>query len=154
MPGRLGRNLRSGHRAEGLGIELLRAFCAVAPVPQAEDVGFDAIGTILRSDRRFLIADASFCVQFKANSVREIVYDKAGYDWLRKLSLPLFIGSVDVSLQEVALYATHHVTCHVDSDQYNSVVMYLDERPGSSEDGVLHQSLGAPLLHWTHQDGE
>jgi hypothetical protein len=115
VPGRLGRNLRIGHRAEELGIELLRAFCAVAPLPQAEDVGFDAIGTILRSDGRFLIAEDSFCVQFKAKSVWEIVYDKAGYDWLRKLSLPLFIGSVEISLQEVALYATHHVACRVRS---------------------------------------
>jgi hypothetical protein len=126
----------------------------VAPVPQEEDVGFDAIGTILRKDGRFLIAEDSFCVQFKARSVRKIAYNQAEYDWLRRLSLPLFIGSVDVSAQEVALYATHHVSCRVDSEQYNSAVMYLDERSWNRKDGVLHQYLGQPILQWTHQDGE
>jgi len=77
MPGRLGRNLRGGHRAEGLGVDLLRAFCAVAPVPQTEDVGFDAVATVLRVDGRFLMAEQSFCVQFKARSVRTIPYDQA-----------------------------------------------------------------------------
>ena len=154
MPGRLGRNLRRGHRAEGLGIELLRAFCAVAPVPQTEDFGFDAIGTVLRSDGRFWIPEDSFCVQFKAKSVREIRYDQAGYDWLRKLCLPLFIGSVDASAREVALYVTHHVSCRVDSEHYNSAVMYLDERQSGGKDGVLHQHLGPPILQWSHQDGE
>jgi len=65
VPGRLGRNLREGHRAEALGVELLRALCAVAPVPQSEDIGFDAVATVLRLDGRFLTAEHSFCVQTK-----------------------------------------------------------------------------------------
>jgi len=46
-------------------VELLRALCAVAPVPQSEDIGFDAVATVLRLDGRFLTAEHSFCVQTK-----------------------------------------------------------------------------------------
>jgi len=102
MPGRLARNLREGHRAETLGVELLRGFCAIALVPQAEDVGFDAVATVLRADGRFLQAEHSFCVQFKARSVTEIAYDDAAYKWLRSLVLPLFLGSVDLKKRDIA----------------------------------------------------
>lgn len=126
MPGKLWRNLRSGHRAEGLGVELLRQLCAVAPVPQTEDVGFDAVATVLRIDGGLLRAGNSFCVQFKARSVREIPYDRAAYDSLRALDLPLFIGSVDAATQELALFTTHNATCRVDAEHYDSVTMRLD----------------------------
>ena len=153
MPGRLGRNLRGGHRAEGLGIELLRALCAVAPVPQTEDIGFDAVATVLRVDGRFLKAGQSFCVQFKARSVRTISYDQAAYEWLRTLDLPLFIGSVDVKSQEVALYTTHNVVCRIDAQHYRSVVVRLNP-PSHVEDNVLHEYLGEPILRWTHREAE
>ena len=43
------RNYRTGDRAEDLGIFLLRAFCAVAPIPRQEDFGLaDAVATLLR----------------------------------------------------------------------------------------------------------
>lgn len=151
MPGRLGRNLRSGHRAEGLGIELLRHLCAVAQAPQTEDVGFDAVATILRNDGALLVAENSFCVQFKARSVREIPYDRAAYDWLRALELPLFIGSVDAATQELALFTTHNAACRVDADHYDSVTLRLDS-PSRVQDRVLHEWLGDPILSWTHQD--
>jgi hypothetical protein len=94
VPGKLDRNLRAGHRAEDRGVNLLQEFCAVARVPQPEDVGFDAVATVLRVDGRFWVAEHSFCVQFKARSVRDLAYDHAAYKWLRALPLPLFIGSV------------------------------------------------------------
>jgi hypothetical protein len=153
MPGKLVRNLRRGHRAEGLGVELLRAFCAVAQVPQTEDVGFDAVATVLRVDDRFLVAEHSFCVQFKARSVRDLAYDHSAYEWLRALPLPLFIGSVDAQAQEVAVYTTHNVACRVDSEHYDSVVLRLD--PPSRTDGkVLHEYLGDPIVRWTYADSE
>lgn len=151
MPGRLGRNLREGHRAEGLGVELLRPLCAVAQVPQTEDVGFDAVATILRADGRFLMAEQSFCAQFKARSVATIAYDRAAYDWLRKLALPLFIGSVDLAMGEIALYTTHHAACRIDAEHYSSLVMSLKPSSGT-EKGVLHQYLGEPILRWTERE--
>jgi hypothetical protein len=154
VPGKLDQNLRRGHLAQQFGINLLCAFCAVAPVPQEEDVGLDAIGTILRRDGRNLFAEGSFGVQFKAKSVREIPYKQDQYDWLRRLNLPFFIGSVDIPAQAVALYATHHVLCRVDFEQYHSAVMYLDEYSRNTKDGELHQYLGPPILQWTHKDSE
>jgi hypothetical protein len=147
----LGRNLRGGHRAEALGVELLRALCAVAPVPQSEDVGFDAVATILRVDGRFLKAEHSFCVQFKARSVTEIAYDGAAYAWLRSLVLPLFIGSVDLTKREIALYTTHNVVCRVDGEHYHSATMRLLP-PSSSKSGTLYEYLGDPILRWADHD--
>ena len=151
MPGRLGRNLREGHRAEALGVELLRALCAVAPVPQSEDIGFDAVATVLRLDGRFLTAEHSFCVQTKARSVTEILYDGPAYSWLRSLVLPLFIASVDLATREIELYTTHNVVCRVDAEHYQSVTMRLLP-PSHSEDGALHQYLGDPILRWVDRD--
>lgn len=51
-----------------MGAEMLRAICAVAEVPHPEDVGFDAVATLLRRDGAFLLAEDSLCVQFKARS--------------------------------------------------------------------------------------
>ncbi len=153
MPGKLGRNLRSGHRAEGVGVELLRQLCAVAPVPQTEDVGFDAVATVLRIDGGLLKAGSSFCVQFKARSVREILYDRAAYAWLRALELPLFIGSVDAATQELALFTTHNAACRVDAEQYDSITMRLDPHL-TSEGRALQQWLGDPILRWTHQSAQ
>jgi hypothetical protein len=153
MPGRLGRNLRRGHRAERLGVERLGAFCAVAPVPQSEDIGFDAVATVLRLEGRFWMAEGSFCIQFKARSVREIPYNQAEYEWLRTLALPLFIGSVDLKSQTVALYTTHNIACRIDAHSYQSVVLRLDP-PSQIEGRVLHEYLGEPILRWTPRQAE
>jgi hypothetical protein len=153
VTGKLGRNLRSGHRAEGLGIELLRELCAVAQVPQTEDVGFDAVATILRGDGGLLRAERSFCVQFKARSVREITYDRAAYHWLRALELPLFIGSVDAVAQELSLFSTHNAACRIDAEHYDLISLRLD--PSSKSEGrTLQQSLGDPIVSWTHQSAQ
>ena len=111
MVGRLDRNLRKGHRAELEGIDLLRPFCAVAPVPQTEDVGFDAVATLLRTDGRFFYAEDSFCVQFKAGSVREIELEPHEYTWFHSLSMPLFLGSVDIVSKTIELSTTHSLSC-------------------------------------------
>jgi hypothetical protein len=61
------RNYRTGDRAEDLGIFLLKAFCAMAPIPRQEDFGLaDAVATLLRSDGRFWYAEDSFLVQLKS----------------------------------------------------------------------------------------
>ena len=57
MPGSRGRNFRGGDLAEGLGLELLRPFAFIAPVPRPEDVGIDAVATLIRRETHRLIAE-------------------------------------------------------------------------------------------------
>src|SRR5437868_5190980 len=120
MPGKRDRNLRRGDMAEELGILFLKQLCAVANVPRPEDFGFDAVATILGTDGRYFTAEESFCVQIKTSSIRHIQYDRASYDWLLRLSLPLFIGSIDLRKGELALYTTHRVACRSDTAFYNT----------------------------------
>jgi hypothetical protein len=140
MPGRLDRNLRRGHRAETLGIELLRAFCAVAQIPQSEDYGIDAVATVLRAEERFWMAGQSFWVQFKARSVRTLEYDREKYAWLRRLALPLFVAFVDLGSCEIALYTTHNVACRIDADLFDAVVMHLGPEPPVDLTGAARHS--------------
>ncbi len=75
MPGRRGKNLRSGDLAEELGNLLLKGLAAVAEVPRPEDVGFDSVATLLREDGAgFLYAEDPFYVQFKSASVESVTY--------------------------------------------------------------------------------
>jgi hypothetical protein len=50
MAGRLRSSFRSGNLAEHLGLLLLKGIAAVADVPRTEDVGLDAIASLLRRD--------------------------------------------------------------------------------------------------------
>lgn len=109
MPGRLGKNLRSGHIAEDIGILFLRSFCAVAKIRQEDDYGTDAIATLLREESGLLHAENTFYVQIKSKSVHKITYDKNEIKWLLDQDLPLFILSVDKIEQELAIYTTNPV---------------------------------------------
>ena len=154
MVGRLDRNLRKGHRAELEGIGLLRPFCAVAPVPQTDDVGFDAVATLLRTDGRFFYAEDSFCVQFKARSVREIDLKPHEYRWFHSLSMPLFIGSVDTGSKTIELFTTHWLAAHPNTKDFKSAILYLDPGHGSMEGDCMRIGLGPPVLRWTGDEGE
>lgn len=154
MVGRLDRNLRKGHRAELEGIDLLRPFSAVAPVPQTDDVGFDAVATLLRADGRFLYAEDSFCVQFKAHSVREIDLEPHKYTWFHTLSMPLFIGSVDVGSKAIELFTTHRLAAHPNTKDMKSATLYLDPGHGSMEGDCMRLWLGPPVLRWTVNEVE
>ena len=50
MPGRIKSSFRYGNLAEHLGLLLLKGIAAVADVTRPEDVGLDAIATLLRRD--------------------------------------------------------------------------------------------------------
>ena len=69
MPGRLRTSFRSGNLAEHLGLLLLKGIAAVADVPRTEDVGLDAVATLLRraSDGN-CYAEDGFVVQLKSYS--------------------------------------------------------------------------------------
>ena len=77
MPGRLRSSFRSGNLAEDLGLLLLKGIVAVAEVTHTEDIGLDAIATLLRLDNDGnLYAEDSFVVQLKADSVTSSVFGK------------------------------------------------------------------------------
>jgi hypothetical protein len=96
MPGSRDRNLRSGHAQEDFGCLLLKAIALVAPVPGPEDVGIDAVATLLRPETtRRLIPEDTFFVQIKASSESVVSYTTPdAVRWILELELPFFVGSV------------------------------------------------------------
>ena len=64
-------------------------------MPTTEDVGVDAVCTILRGEGRALCATNTFGVQIKAVSVRRIPFDdeRSAY-WLHDLDTPMFLMSI------------------------------------------------------------
>jgi|GEM_PF-4265406 len=150
MPGRLGRNLRQGHLAEDLGIELLRHICAVASVRQEDDIGIDGVATLLHKDGALLRAGRSFSVQFKAQSVEEIDYDRPSVDWFLRQQVPLFFGRVDLAAQTVALYTTSPARPELLREDGIAGVRFEFGGAGSPlgnrmEGETLHVPLGPPI---------
>lgn len=133
---------------------MLRQLCAVAEVPQSEDIGFDAVATLLREEGACLYAEKSFCVQFKAHSVRQVEYAGHQFEWFHSLDIPLFVGSVDLARQELSLYTTHNAASHVNAKDSHSAVLYLDRPSESSCGPEMHIWLGPPILRWTFEQGE
>jgi hypothetical protein len=167
MPGKMDDNLRRGNNSENLGLHLLRAVGAVAPVPRDQDVGIDAVVTLLkRDDGRRLIAGSNVFVQLKSSSLRKLVFDEGDIDWLLRLELPYFIGSVDQTQSSIALYTVQSL---VNLGSSIRAELYLDEAKvglntvdseaefnewnnlkTSIRDSRL--SLGPPILEWGIED--
>lgn len=152
MPGARDRNLRSGDLCEGFGLELLRPFALVAPVPRQEDVGFDALATLVRRDGRRLFAEESFLVQVKAASVRSIRFEGLELDWLRELRMPLYLLSVDLKSVTLELRSMHRAAGHANYRDRKAVSVYLDDRAFELPGDEMHASLGSPILRWTPAD--
>lgn len=113
MSGRLRSSFRSGNLAEELGILLLKGVAAVADVSRPEDVGIDAVATLLRPDddgNRY--AEDSFIVQIKAESVGSIEYSGPELEWVTRQSLPMFVGRVSLKMRRISLFPTFNVTWH------------------------------------------
>jgi hypothetical protein len=99
------RNYRKGDLAEGMGLELLRRFAVVAPVPRPEDIGLDGVCTLLRRDGRRLVGENTFGVQVKAASVRAITLARENAQWLEGLEMPVFWISVNLKKARVEVYS-------------------------------------------------
>ena len=54
MAGTRDQNLRRGDLCKGIGLELLRPFALLAPIPRTEDVGADAVATLTKREGRRL----------------------------------------------------------------------------------------------------
>jgi hypothetical protein len=152
ISGSRGRDFRGGDLAEGLGLELLRPFAFIAPVPRTEDIGIDAVATLFRRETHRLIAEGSFLVQAKAASVRKIEYKGEALDWLRTLSLPMFWMSVKLATTTVELWSMAMATTHPNFRNRKSVTMYLDDHKFDLDCDEMHVWLGHPILRWTPTD--
>ena len=129
MAGRRHKDFRSGDLNEELGILLIKAVAAVATVPRPEDVGVDAVATLLRdAEDDLLIAENSFYVQFKSASDRKVKYVEHEVRWLENLKLPFFIGSVRKQDSAIDLYPTHRLSQAILEMQHKEVHLFLDRK--------------------------
>ncbi len=159
MPGRLRTNFRSGNLAEHLGLLLLKGIAAVADVPRTEDVGVDAIATLLRRDPDGnCYAEDVFVVQLKSYSETTLEYRDHELSWLLGQSQPMFIGRVSLKDSSISLYPTLHVNQAVLALNAKQVTIQFGaaKHPGADmfpwAGGESHSAtvwLGEPLLKWT-----
>jgi hypothetical protein len=152
----LDANLRSGFLHEELGILLLRGVAAVAPVPRPEDLGIDAICTLLgQTTSRVLTGRSSLYVQLKAKSISEVKYDIKDLHWISNLELPFFIATVDMQQARIRLFtlnaalAQKHFTAF--RDPQGPLTLHLTPPP-NGELPVDEAFLGDPILSWTLAD--
>jgi hypothetical protein len=154
MPAIRGINLRSGDLAEQLGLLLMQNLALVVPVPRTEDVGVDAVVTLLQEhDSRRLIASDSFFVQLKARSVESIEFVGHEVQWLYGLELPFFIGSIDKTTSSIRLYCCHRLSdALVTNFERQKIVIHLaaEVQPADFVDAsAVDVCVGPPILEWT-----
>jgi hypothetical protein len=166
MPGRLRASFRSGNLAEDLGLLLLKGVAAVAEVTRPEDVGLDAIATLLRRDKDGnCYAENSFLVQLKSATATCLEYKDHGLQWLVGHSQPMFIGLVSLAEGQISLYPTLFVNHAVFSLNAESVTVRFGRSAlspflrgqewspwvGKPDHGAIVW-LGEPILQWTLAD--
>ena len=133
---------------------LLKGLAAVAEVPRPEDVGFDGVATLLREgDSGLLYAEDSFYVQIKTSSFDPVTYEGHEAEWLKKLKLPFFIGSVDTKDATLSLYTTFRLSQVMLESPYPKLVLHLKGVAEKSDVGVERVfNIGPPLLRWGFGD--
>lgn len=153
MSGRRDVNLRSGDLHESFGLLMLQSIAAVAPVPRTEDVGMDAICTLLESapaSSRNLIARESFAVQIKASSVRFVEFRPHEVEWLLALELPLFFGVVSMEDSELRLYTLNNLVrkLHLTRAVTYPTGIVVELVAGSYSGPVPSSDVGPPVASW------
>lgn len=151
MPGSMPDNLRRAYLKEELGVYLLRGFAAVAPVPRPQDVGIDAIATLLnRANSVRLIAEDSFFVQLKSQSVDTITFEGDQLTWFRQLEIPFFVGIISEPPQSISLYTSHSASSALLENDYESITLHWEtEDHPPFRQGHRDVNLGAPVLRWS-----
>ena len=157
MPSYRSKNLRSGDLAESLALVMLQSFALVAPVPRTEDVGTDAVVTLLRDyDGKRVIAEDSLFVQIKSESVEEVVYEGDQVNWLFSLDLPLFYASIDRKSGTLRLFCAHELSeAYIMNHARQKVVIDFADK----EDWIDLMSpddervkVGPPVMQWSLND--
>jgi hypothetical protein len=155
MPGRRWKRFRSGDWNEELGLLLVKAVAAVAPVPRQEDFGLDGIATLIRDDDKgeYLIAENSFYVLFKSDTDPSVKYEEHGVRWLEDLRLPFFIGHVNKEKSAISLYATHRLSQILLEAKYKEIRLYFNSvDEGNCEPEKRKAYIGPPLMVWDTLD--
>lgn len=161
MPAMRGKNLRAGDITEQLGLLLLQNIALVAPVPRTEDVGIDAVITLLEDfNSKSFIATDTFFLQIKSNFVEELVYEGVQVKWLYDLELPFFIASVNKSKSSIDLYCCHQLSnAYVsNNDREKIVINFNNGLPVTAADidfidkNDVNVPVGPPILSWTLED--
>lgn len=148
-----GKNLRSGDLAEELGLLLLQQMALVAPIPRTEDVGIDAVVTLIKDfDKMRLIAEDTIFVQIKSTSVKNIEYIGHEVEWLYNLELPFFIASVNRKNSSVQLYCAHRLS-NAFITKHNRKRIEVQFNDKFSDDIVKMDdpiiNIGPPVLEWS-----
>lgn len=158
MAGRLRKSYRDGNLSEHLGLLLLKGVAAVAEVPRTEDVGLDAVATLLRRDvDGNCYAEDGFVVQLKSSKTRPVEYRGHSLSWLIRQTQPMFIGLVSLSDSSIELYPTLHANQAVFACEAESVTLHFEKSKhpypwaGKPEKSATVW-LGEPLLKWTVAD--
>ncbi len=162
MPGRLRSSYRSGNLAEDLGLLLLKGIAALAEVSRPEDVGLDAIASLLRRDPDGnCYAEDTFVVQLKSDSATALEYRNHELKWLVGQSQPMFIGLVSLNDSRISLYPTLYVNQAVLALNSKEITIRFGKSgipslcagvQTSWVGGPDHSAtvwLGEPLLKWT-----
>ncbi len=149
------RNYRTGDRAEDFGIFLLRAFCAVAPIPRQEDFGLaDAVATLLRPEGRFWYAEDSFLVQFKSRTEKKVTLERPVFErWLAQ-DLSILVGRVNLIENTIELFTVGAALFDRRVHEATGLVLWLMDGEEGLRDGVLHLRLEKPILRWSAADTE
>jgi hypothetical protein len=148
-------NYRSGDRAEDLGIFLLKAFCAVAPIPRQEDFGLaDAVATLLRREGRFWYAEDSLLVQFKSRTERKLKLKGPVFErWLAQ-DLSILVGRVNLIEDSIELFTLGSGLFDRRVHDAKGLVVWLIDGKEGLHDGLLHLKLEKPILKWSVADTE
>lgn len=145
--GRIAANFRLANIAEGLAIQMLRPFAAVAPVPREEDYGIDLIGTLIRKIGKVYVAEDSFAVQIKTRTSADFHFSGDGIRWLRELDLPYFPAVADFKNATFSLFTINgHRLAYVKNSVVSEIIFTIDG------DGMHDFPLGDPLLTWTLEE--
>jgi hypothetical protein len=149
------RNYRSGDRAEDLGIFLLKAFCAVAPIPRQEDFGLaDAVATLLRPEGRFWYAEDSFLVQFKSRTEEKLELNGTVFErWLAQ-DLSVLVGRVNLLEDTIELFTLGTALFDRRVHDANGLVVWLIDGKEGLHDGILHLKTENPVLKWSVAETE
>ncbi len=149
------QNYRTGDRAEDLGFFLLKAFCAVAPIPRQEDFGLaDAVATLLRSEGRFWYAEDSFLVQCKSRTKKNMTLEGPVFArWLAQ-DLSILVGHVNLIKGSIKLFTLGTALFDRRVHEATGLVAWLIGGEEGLHDGVLHLKLVKPILKWSVADTE
>lgn len=158
MPAKRSINFRSGDLAEQLGLLILQNMALVAPIPRTEDVGIDAVVTLLENhDTYTYIATDSFFLQIKTNNSNEITYKPDEIKWLYDLELPFFIASVNQANHSINLYCCHRISeAYLGNfDRKDNMVINFEDY--NHEDYIITGdtvSVGPPILSINLSDSQ